>query len=477
MAEELTAQPTTEITSASTAEVVTLANFPANITVRFVTRNPEQQVTEAAISIPSDLTRFGLSEIVNHLLHGEDSKENHVPFEFLIEFKENKKTFLRTSLKKFFVKVQKWPESTITLEYVEAQPAPKCVDTIPHDDWVSAIAYHIPTNTLITGCYDKFVRLIDPNTSDAAKQILATAKHPRSVQNVVCSAVNDQLYFASVSKDEFVRVWTVQRDENGKIKGTDLRMLLRGHINTVEDVAINPSAPNLICTASLDKTIKLWELDLDNTKTHLFAADDSSEQQPKKKMKRTQEYNPIGTLGSTSGTKGEGHTLGLTCIQWAQKGVIYSGSNDHTVRQWDVSRAELISTISGSKVVTALTYNQDLNVILTAHPDHLIRMWDPRSSGRASIFRSHKGWVRDVQWQLNGGHQFISGGDDNTMKVWDIRSAIPLHSVSHSTEENLHQSGRKNVSPFKTLAVSYGQDEHTIYSGSSDTTLKKHHVK
>ncbi len=182
-------------------------------------------------------------------------------------------------------------------------------------------------------------------------------------------------------------------------------------------------------------------------------------------------------MGTTTGNKGEGHTLGVTCVHWAQKGVIYSGSNDHTIRQWDVARAELVNTVSGSKVVSTLAYNESLNVVLTGHPDHLIRMWDPRASGRASVFRSHKAWVRDIQWQVSGGHQFVSGGDDNSVKVWDIRSAIPLHSVSHSTETNLHQSGRKNVSPFKVLAVGYGGSDQTIYSGSSDTTLKKHTVK
>jgi ribosome biogenesis protein YTM1 len=113
------ADTTTEATielqpeAAAEKEIVTLANFPANIAVRFVTRNPEQQVTEASINVPSDLTRFGLSEIVNHLLFGEEETDKHIPFEFLIEYKENKKAFLRTTLKKFFVKIQSWPVSTI----------------------------------------------------------------------------------------------------------------------------------------------------------------------------------------------------------------------------------------------------------------------------------------------------------------------------------------------------------------------------
>ncbi|KAL0490712.1 ribosome biogenesis protein WDR12 [Acrasis kona] len=473
---------TNDVSESTEAQpAVTLLNFPSTISVRFVTRNEEQQVTESAINLPSDLTRFGLSEIVNHLLHGEgeENKEKHVPFEFLVEYKETKKAFLRTSLKKFFVKTQKYPESTITIEYVEAQPAPKCVDTIPHDDWVSDIKFDPITNTLFTGCYDKFVRIIDPDSSDPEKRVLATAKHPRPVQNIVCAHSSDGLYFASASKDENARVWKVLKDDNDRINGAECRMILRGHLMNVNDLSVNPSANGeLLCTASDDRTIKIWQVDLEHKKPHLFNQELESDEQPTtKKVKRTyKSFNAIGTLGTTSGNKGEGHTLGITCVTWAHKGSIYSGSNDHTIRQWDVARAELTSTISGSKVVSSLTLNQDLNLILTAHPDHLVRMWDPRMSSRASIFRSHKAWVRRVEWQVGGGHQFVSCGDDNQVKVWDVRSALPLHSVSHSSEQSLHQSGRKNVSPFKVLSISYCDNE-TIYSGSTDTTLKKHKIK
>jgi WD40 repeat protein len=128
---------------------------------------------------------------------------------------------------------------------------------------------------------------LDPNTSDKDKQILATAKHPRSVQNVVCHNSNNQFFFATASKDEFARVWNVKR-ENNVIKSADLQMILKGHVQSVEDVAINPSG-NMICTASADRTLKLWEVDLDNSKTHLFAT--SEETEPKaKKIRTVQEY-------------------------------------------------------------------------------------------------------------------------------------------------------------------------------------------
>ena len=65
--------------------------------VIFVT-NSCDPVPETQFSVPGNLSRFGLSEIVNHLLNAEkaDDAKKHIPFDFLINGE-----FLRTSLYKF----------------------------------------------------------------------------------------------------------------------------------------------------------------------------------------------------------------------------------------------------------------------------------------------------------------------------------------------------------------------------------------
>lgn|SRR5690606_24989119 len=66
-------QPTTESTqpdaeSKTIKQSITLQNFPKEISVKFVTTAYPVKVTETPFKVPSDLTRFGLSEIINHLL-------------------------------------------------------------------------------------------------------------------------------------------------------------------------------------------------------------------------------------------------------------------------------------------------------------------------------------------------------------------------------------------------------------------------
>ena len=62
------------------------------IQVRFRSRLPHYAITDSIIAVPARLHRYGLSEIINHLL----ATTKPIPFDFLIDGQ-----FLRTSLAQF----------------------------------------------------------------------------------------------------------------------------------------------------------------------------------------------------------------------------------------------------------------------------------------------------------------------------------------------------------------------------------------
>ncbi len=47
---------------------LTIENFPKEIEVKFITTTYNEKVIETPFKIPSELSRYGLSEIINHLL-------------------------------------------------------------------------------------------------------------------------------------------------------------------------------------------------------------------------------------------------------------------------------------------------------------------------------------------------------------------------------------------------------------------------
>jgi WD40 repeat protein len=126
-------------------------------------------------------------------------------------------------------------------------------------------------------------------------------------------------------------------------------------------------------------------------------------------------------------------------------------------------------------------------LIVSGHPDHIVRTWDPRQKViQPTLMKSHKSWIRQVKWMnsskdSNSTYQFLSCADDNSCKVWDIRSTIPLHTIVHHVlSENEAKMAsrdkyRKWKAPFRTLCGDWSsQNEKKIFTGSSDCTSKKH---
>lgn len=481
---------------------ITLQTCPPFVTVRFITRTYPRHVPDTPFKVPSHLTRYGLSEIVNHLLGNTGEKGSRiVPFEFLIRYK-NKKIFLRTSLANFYVLSQKWPEEIDTLEYIESQPAPRSVDQIPHDDWVSSIQHLKSTEDglgkneyLVTSCYDGKIRVIDAKSG----AVFAVHRHSRPALSVDCRRVTmnpDDLIMISGGQNEKVHYYRF----DSKRRKFEMKCLLTGHEAQVNSISINPSG-SMVFTASADHTIQFWSmtqraLNIEDQYLRELEQKENEEGEPSLKRRKVevQEQPSIEIM--------KGHQLGVNALAWKDNTQLFSGSDDHTILLWDIHSRQPISKLQGSKVVSSVSFNDELGVIISSHPDGAIRMWDPRSEdASAQVFRSHKGWVRSVDWSKKNGntYQFISGADDNLVKMWDVRSAIPLHSFSHHKKTNEERellkkeleedkewnqldslvrpllNSKRARTNFKTLCVKYAQDSNTtIYSGSSDCSVKKH---
>ncbi len=103
----------------------------AQIRVSFKTHHEKYKVTETPFAVPLRLTRYGLSEVINHLLNFSTP----IPFDFLIQ-----SIFLRTSLTKHVKSNGISTEEVLEIEYLPMMHAPESGHKNEEPDWISCIS-------------------------------------------------------------------------------------------------------------------------------------------------------------------------------------------------------------------------------------------------------------------------------------------------------------------------------------------------
>ncbi|OQR95170.1 hypothetical protein ACHHYP_00234 [Achlya hypogyna] len=402
----------------------------AQIRVKFVTKNPEIRVTETPFAVPIKLARAGLSQVVNHLLATAEPK----PFDFLID-----DNFLRTTLEKYVVQNNLNDEAVLELEYVEAHLEPETKHSQDHPDWISAVAAH--GGFVATGCYDGILRVF----TTAGAPVAQIKAHDSVIKSV---AMNGNTIVTG-SKDHTLKTWKLS---NGKLTAVGVGA---GHLNSVDTVAIDAEG-DFALTGSWDNTVRVWSL----------AAEAEATDKSVKKQKTAG-----GTKASLVQAEAKlvlpGHTAAVVAVTFdpTDSSTAYSAAMDRSIKLWDLSLERCKQTMAGSSTISALSVSTS-GMVLTAHPDTAIRLWDPRAAKTGTTlvqktFQSHKQWVSAVQWSSET--QFLSAGYDGTVKMWDARSSIPLFTLAAHAGKALDAAWIQGEKP---AFVSGGEDCQLKFYGT-----------
>ena len=81
-----------------------------------------------------------------------------------------------------------------------------------------------------------------------------------------------------------------------------------------------------------------------------------------------------------------GHKEAISSIVWTENNEIYSCSWDHTIKLWDAELGGLKTEIAGNKSFFSMSRSPLTGNLITASADRHIRLYDPRSQGKAFGF-------------------------------------------------------------------------------------------
>ncbi len=288
---------------------------------------------------------------------------------------------------------------------------------------LNALAISPDSNTLASASDHKIVKLWDLNT----KKVLASLSgHSQAVKSVAFSP--DGKILATASDDKTIKLWQIETL-------AEICTLL-GHSHAVKSVAFSPNG-EILASGSWDKTIKLWDV---NTGTEICTM--------------------------------TGHKLQVNSVAFSPQGqLLASASYDRTIRLWQIPALEsshkefqnrpcysLLGILSGHAwAVLTVAFSPDGKILATGSDDNTIKLWEVNTGQLICTLVGHSWSVVAVAFTADG-ETLLSASCDKTVKLWRVSTA----------EEIVTLSG--HVDSVSAVAVS--KVRQLIASGSRDKTIK-----
>ncbi|NUM35671.1 MAG: PD40 domain-containing protein [Candidatus Brocadiae bacterium] len=137
--------------------------------------------------------------------------------------------------------------------------------------------------------------------------------------------------------------------------------------------------------------------------------------------------------------------------------------NDNTVKTWDASSGQNLSTFSLSSeaattiVSASIAYSPDRKFLAFGTLDNTIKIWDTVNAKEIAILYGHSDAVQSLAYSPDG--KFLASGSwDNTIKIWSVACRKEISTFS----------GHSNV----VMKLVYSPDSKWIASSSWDRTIK-----
>jgi len=257
----------------------------------------------------------------------------------------------------------------------------------------------------------------------------------------------------TASKDHSVRIWRTSAASSARASKAVVKCetVCVGHTDSVESLASNPLGDRIF-SGGWDGSLLLWVVPPETSSTS-----ESTAEPPHKRVRSHPASDD--TVDLEPSARLPGHSDCVSSIRWPTANLLYSGSWDGTVREWDLGSETSAGSFSSGKAVLSLDVSINSSSIATGHSDHLLRIWDARQRGPAPrMSLQHKAWVSGVAWSPEQPTLLLSACHDGVVRLWDTRSNVPLHEI-------VAEQGSEAQSLSKVLCVAWDGTEQLVSGG------------
>jgi tRNA A-37 threonylcarbamoyl transferase component Bud32 len=242
---------------------------------------------------------------------------------------------------------------------------------VAHDGQVACVACSPDGRRVLSGGWDRSVRLWDP---EDGQLLLRLTGHNDIVWTLAFSP--DGRRGISGSQDRTLRLWDLKT-------GQELHRL-DGHGGVISSVAFLPDGRHVI-SGAWDSTARLWDLET---------------------AKEVGRFNTGAPVLSLALTRDGRHVL--------------FGSNDGKLRYWDVRTRTEVRTFAGpADYVEGVALTGDGRRAVASGADGLVHVYDVASGRERKPLRGHTAKVDCVVLSPDGS-RVLSCGEDKTIRLWEL---------------------------------------------------------
>lgn len=168
-------------------------------------------------------------------------------------------------------------------------------------------------------------------------------------------------------------------------------------------------------------------------------------------------------VGALAGDKPDvfvelGHSGGVSAVAFSPDSrMLVSGSEDRTIKFWDLSTGRELRTIASSEWVNDAAFSPDGSLVAAAYGND-IAVLQATTGKLLRTLHQQQGFVRSVAFAPDG-KTIVAAGGDKTVKLWDLKSGSEMRTFTGHT-------GYVN-------SVAFSPDGRSVFSGGDDKTVRQ----